>query len=180
MSNAQAGAAVTQNRVFSPQSLLDVPLLRQLFWGCSWSFTFPGKFSWRTGWPVEECVTATFSLGRFPFFFFKVQQKPVNKSQKSDLSLKYEPWHGRAFDSEATSHLWRPEVCSTSSSRRSLNAYKNRVYLSTVRTGYLLSWRLNSESFFRNLLVSFLPVWTEVFHRVCQNTNASIPISFSL
>ena len=180
MNDAQAGAVVTQNRVFSPQSLLDVPFLSWHFCGCCWSFTFSGKFSWRTGWPVGECFTTIFSLGRFPFFSSKYNKKPVNKSQKSDLSLKYEPWHRRAFDSEATSHLWRLEVCSTSSSRRSLNAYKNRVYLSTVRTAYLLSWRLNSESFFRNLLVSFLPVWTEVFHRVRQNTNVSIPISFSL
>lgn len=93
----------------------------------------PGKPSLRAGLPAGECFTAIFSLPS------EHDGKAVNKSKKSDLSLKYEAWHGRAFDSEATSHLWRLEVCSTSSSWRSLNTYKNRVYLSTVRTAYLLS-----------------------------------------
>lgn len=109
------------------------------FLGCSWSFMSPGKLFLRAGLQLRS-VLLLFSACDVFFFFFlssfflqntkttttaKQQQKKttVNKSQKSDLSLKYEPWHGLVFDSEATSHLWRLEVCSTSSSWKSLNAY---------------------------------------------------------
>jgi len=138
MSNAQAGAVVTQNSFFSPQSSLDVPFLSWHFGAAAGALRSLGSFLEEQVGQLEN-VSLLFSAWDVFSFFLQSTTKNLSTSHKSDLSLKYEPWHGRAFDSEATSHLWRLEVCSTSSSRRSLNSYKNRVYLSTVRTAYLLS-----------------------------------------
>lgn len=139
MSNARAGVVVTQSRFFHPNHRSMCRFLAGVFRVAAGVLHSLGSFLDEQVGQLRNVSLLFSAWDLFPFFPSKYNKKPVNKSQKRDLSLKYEPWHGTTFDSEATSHLWRPEVCSTSSSRRSLNAYKNRVYLSTVRTAYLLS-----------------------------------------